>query len=296
MKNIVRLLLAVLLMSSNIFGQSRIDTLIKITNIETSYPSWSPDGSMLVVQSNRMDDDSEIYLMSDSGVGIQRLTNNPGLDEYPAFSPNGKKIAFVSQKDDNQEVYLMDLNGNNQENLSRHPQKDIHPQFSPDGKSIIFNSNRAGNFDIYLMTLSNRQTTQLTSSPNDETYAHWSPDGKQIVYVKWLEEQGKANGELFIYDLNDRSEVRLTNNPAFDGWPSWADDGKKVIFASNRHNRKDFQIYTIDSDGSNVVKLTSGEEENATFTKPVYARDGSSRVACTRTKEGNVEVFVFTIE
>lgn len=276
-----------------VFCQVSLDTLIKITNIETSYPSWSPDGRQLVVQSNRNDDDSEIYLMNDKGEGLRRLTFRPGLDEYPAFSPDGEKIVFVSKQDENQDIFMMSLDGTNLTNLTNHPEKDIHPQFSPDGSDILFNSNRTGNFDLYLIDIKGNDIVQLTSSPDDETYAHWSPDGRAVVFVKWLKvpDGDRRLGEIFTLDIETREEKRLTNNSSFDGWPSWSPDGDKVIFASNRQGGT-FQIYTMNVDGTGLEKITNGELEKASFTKPVFAKDGSSRVACTRTKDGNIEVFI----
>ena len=80
----------------------------KHTNIETSYPYWSPDEKQIVFQSNRNDDDTEIYTMNADGTGIKRLTFSKGYDETPIWSPDGNSILFTSYRDGNTEIYLMD--------------------------------------------------------------------------------------------------------------------------------------------------------------------------------------------
>jgi TolB protein len=281
------------LLSLNALCQEKKTVLQKITNIETSYPSWSPDGRSIVCQSNRNDGNSDIYVTDDKGGNIKRLTNNTGNDEYPVFSPDGRKIAFVSQKDGNQEIYLMDSNGGAQVNLTNHSSKDIHPQFSPDGRKLIFNSDRNGNFDLFLMDIETRKIEQLTDSPDNDTYAHWLPNGDKVVFAKWLKiDSGKTNTEIFLFDIHSRKELRLTHDALFDGWPTASNDGRSILFASNRANGKDFQIYSMNIDGSNLKKLTNGETDGSSYTKPVVAKDGSNRIVCTRSKDGNVEVFI----
>ncbi len=296
MKRIMCLLTLLMLVGTQAQTQWKLDTLIKITNIETSYPSWSSDGRQLVFQSNRNDDDSEIYVSSDDGKAIRRLTFNPGLDEYPVFSPDNEKIAFASVRNNHQDIYLMDINGKNQLNLTEGKGKNIHPQFSPDGQYLLFNSDRTGDYDLYTIHLATRSIRRLTTSERPDTYAHWSPDGKKIVFVRWVEIEGnRSSGDLFVLDIDSGKEERLTYNTAFDGWPTWSADGEHILFASNRHNGKDFQIHIIDLNGSEITKITYGEQENASYTKPVAAKDGSGRIVCTRTKDGNVEIMIFTL-
>lgn len=271
-------------------------TVTKITKIETSYPSWSPDGKSIVCQSNRNDDNSEIYITNDRGTGIKRLTFNTGNDEYPVFSLDGTKISFVSEKDGDQEVYLMNADGSGQVNVTNSSSKEIHPQFSRDGRKIIFNSDRLGNMDIFTVDLQTKMVEQLSTSPHNDTYAHWSPVSDEVVFAKWMrDDKGVVNTEVFLLDVSTKQETRLTNHAGFDGWPTWSGDGKFILFGSNRENGKDFDIYRMNRDGSEMTKLTNGSAEGASFTKPVVARDGSSRVICTRTKEGNVEVFILLL-
>jgi Tol biopolymer transport system component len=88
--------------------------------------------------------------MNADGTNVARLTNHAAFDQQPAWSPDGSKIAFVSQRDGNSEIYVMHADGSNQTRLT---DDDANPAWSPDGRKIAFASNRGenDNWDIYVM-------------------------------------------------------------------------------------------------------------------------------------------------
>jgi len=82
---------------------------------------------------------------------VKRVTDGDAIDSWPMWSPDGKKIAFTTNRDGNYEIYLMNNDGTGLTNLSKHAAQDTSPTWSPDGKKIAFVSTRDGGSDVYVM-------------------------------------------------------------------------------------------------------------------------------------------------
>ena len=106
----------------------------------------------------------EIYVMNADGSGSRRLTHNRAFDGEPAWSPDGRKIAFQSTKaiGGNKEIYVMNADGSGKRNLTRNPAKDGRPSWSPDGRRIAFVSDRDGRLEAHVMNADGSGQRSLT--------------------------------------------------------------------------------------------------------------------------------------
>ena len=110
--------------------------------------------------------------MDADGANPINLTHHPKFDSHAAWSPDGKKIAFVSKRDDNAEIYVMDADGANPINLTHHPALDGAPAWSPDGKKIAFMSKRDGNAGDLRHGRRRHQSGQDDAQPGDRRFTH----------------------------------------------------------------------------------------------------------------------------
>ncbi len=142
---------------------------------------WSPDGRQIAFVGNKLRNrlpgqlgpcckpNSDIYVMNADGSGTRRLTHNAGYDGEPAWSPDGRKIAFqskrgfvVGQRMGIGEIYVMNADGSGKRNLTRNPAQDGSPSWSPDGRRIAFVSNRDGRLEAHVMNADGSGQRSLT--------------------------------------------------------------------------------------------------------------------------------------
>jgi Tol biopolymer transport system component len=182
-----------------------------------------------------------------------RSKSTPHDVQTPAWSPDGRKLAFVSRRDGNSEIYVMNADGGEQENLTRQPASDSHPSWSRDGRKLAFVSRRDGNAEIYVMNADGSGLRNVTRTPRDDLGPAWSPDGRAIAFVQkkcWPNPRVTRCAtayETYLYVVNaDGSGLRrLTTQLAHVFNLSWSADGKTIRYGG----------YLANADGSGHRKL-----------------------------------------
>ena len=107
-------------------------------------PSWASGGRLAFSSNRNSAGGFDIYLLTLDPWGLERLTTSTAVDESPALSPDGSKVAFVSYRDGDAEIYVMTISDKSVVNITDNPAKDLDPVWSPDGESLAFASDRDG--------------------------------------------------------------------------------------------------------------------------------------------------------
>ena len=125
-----------------------------------TFPSFSPDGKTILFRrllSHQLPAgrlyNSEVWVMNVDGTGERNLTNDPGFDGWPAWSPDGRRIVFASNRSDTFQVYVMNADGTGVERAVESAVTDVRPQFLPDGSGIVFNREHDGRIELWVVAL-----------------------------------------------------------------------------------------------------------------------------------------------
>ena len=179
--------------------------------------SWAPHGNELVVAGRVGSGNTEVLRLSLNGASVSRLTNNPAIDSMPAYSPDGSKIAFVSDRTGTPQIYLMNPDGSGQRRISFQGGYNVNPEWTPRGDRIAYAGMVGGRFNIMTMRPDGSDVQQLTSSGNCE-YPTWAPNGRQLAF-----QQGRgASTAIYVINANGANLRRIIDAPAGATAPDWS--------------------------------------------------------------------------
>ena len=154
----------------------------------------------------------------------------------------------------------MDADGNNLTRLAKHKWHDVRPSWSPDGSKIAFVSYRTGAFNdprhIFVMNADGTERRNLTGDTalRDSWSPTWSPDGRKIAFESRRHFRDGTRDDIFVITAEGKELEQLTDKEGKNRSPVYSPDGAKIAFASNRDG--DYNIYLMDTNGRNIVKLT----------------------------------------
>jgi Tol biopolymer transport system component len=268
----------------------------------TSGPSsvaWSPDGHELVYSMaghlwrQRLGTDLAV-----------QLTDGPGYDHQPDWSPDGRSIAYVSYRDDAMQLWLLDLASQTSHLLVGNGAVNVEPRFSPDGRRLAFVSTLfEGRWHVYLMDLHGGAPSEPRRLSEDRrsdlpryyygAFDHdlspsWSPDGKELLVVS---NRGRIWGAGGFWRMRAEAggaarELRHEET-TWKARPDWSRDGRRVVYSSYL-GRQWNQLWLMTADGGDPFQLTYGEFD---ATAPRWSPDGR-RIAYISNEPGNTSLWI----
>jgi TolB protein len=191
----------------------------------------------------------------------------------PAWTPDAKKIAYVSFETKRPAIYVQDLASGAREKLASFRGLNGAPSFSPDGKSMLFTASMHGNPEIYQMDLDTRQVKRMTNDSAIDTEARYAPDGKSFIFTS---DRG-GSAQIYRYSFDDGSTKRLTFRGAFNARGTLSADGKYVALV-HRPSGSNYKvaIQEISTGITNILTPTSLDES------PSFSPNGQMVVYATR--------------
>ena len=233
--------LAVYIMNSD---GTDIKELVKGLN-----PNWSPDGNKIAFSNEGL------AVINPDGTNYKLLTETPA--STIKWSPDGNKIIFNSKKDGYSKIYVINADGTNQINLTNSSNYETEPNWSPDSNKIIFTSydskNEKTRSQIYVVAKNGTNKINLSNNPYMELEGNYSPDGTKIAF------RSDRDGLFKLYVMNaDGTDQRsLSDNCSFYKFLSWLPYKNQLLVSEG--TGMDNEIYIINIDGTNKIKLTNIE-------------------------------------
>ena len=237
-------------------------------------PAWSPDGKQIafsrtipavVAPGTGV---AELYVADADGKNLQQLTHNGRNNYLPAWSPDGRTLAYLSGSGDATEIYAIDLESGQETRLTNNSALEYGIAWSPDGKQIAFGTRRDGDWQIYTMKADGSDPRALPTPAAGHSPA-WSPDGKHIAFVV----EKNEDSDIWVMDADGSNQRPLVGGPSADYLPAWSPDGQSIAYTSWRDGTE--AVFVAAADGSQKSRV-SGSDLAASFAS--WSPDGKHLV------------------
>ncbi|MGH6719547.1 MAG: S41 family peptidase, partial [Alphaproteobacteria bacterium] len=220
---------------------------------------------------------ADIWTADENGQNLRRITVHKARDAYPRISPDGKWIAFSSDRAGNLDVYVVPFEGGAPKQLTFHSADDTVLGWTPDSRGVLFTSNRGEDFAARLYTVTVDTGRERNAGADMGVYACFSPDGgklainrrSQVYWRKYY--RGAAQSEITVMDVAATKFTDLTEFDGMDTWPMWSRDGH-IYFVSDREGNGLTNIWRVPETGGKAERVTSFRAGDVRF--PAISADG----------------------
>ncbi len=210
------------------------------------------------------DGNPELYVMGADGSDLRRLTDTPGPERDAVWSPDGTRIAFVTDTGPGQSALsIVEVGTGEIREVFAPVGRLAHVAWSPDGTRLAFTSNHEGNEEVYTLDLDGGALVNVSNHPANDAWPTFAPDGERIAF------QSDRSGDTELYVTDGDGLLRLTESPGADRSPVWSPDGMRIAFISERAGNAD--LFVVDANGTNLVQLSDSPYDDS---DPAWSPDG----------------------
>jgi tricorn protease len=220
---------------------------------------------------------ADIWTADEGGQNLRRITVHKARDVYPRFSPDGRSIAFSSDRDGNLDVFIIPSEGGAARQLTFHSADDTVLGWTPDGRAVLFSSSRGEDFAARLYTVSVEGGMERNAGADMGLYGTYSPDGRRLALnrksqVYWRKYyRGASQSDVTVMDVASKKFTDLTDFDGMDTWPMWGTDGQ-IYFVSDREGGGLTNIWRVSESGGKAERVTSFKSGDVRW--PAISSDG----------------------
>ncbi len=229
-----------------------------------------------------------LYTMRGDGGGEHLLITGDARAFDEAWSPDGKRIAYITVVEGKEQLAVADSDGSNVQVLSHFGGSHTRtPSWSADGAQLVVMSDDGGQQALYTLNVDGSNLKKLTDDTIKARDPAWSPDGKKIVYA--ADSIGQGAYQLYALDLAAGTSEQLTESQNSNYGPAWSPDGSRIAFISTRDNRAN--VYSMNADGSDPQVLTF-QDNTGENRDPAWSPDGRLIVFSSNREGGVFNLYV----
>jgi len=236
-----------------------------------------------IVYVRRFIDNKELCLCDYDGANYKQLTSYRSISLCPAWSRDGKRIAFTSYKDGNPNLYVMDFVRGTTRLLSKKKGVNITPDWSPAGDKIALTLNlNNGNSEIYVLHERSGSLERMTNDFATDVSPSWSPDGAWIAFVS----DRAGSPQIYSLEVATGRVKRLTYEGSYNTTPAWSPRGDRIAYAGLIGGRYTISITTPDGQFHQQITGREGNNED-----PAWSSDGRFLAFCS-SRSGQKDIYI----
>jgi TolB protein len=203
-----------------------------------------------------------LAIMDSDGANHRFITTGRATALTPRYSPDYKKLSYLSYVDGNPRIYIYDIGTGRQTLVTQSSNPTFAPRWSPDGRWILYSMAVGGNTDIYRVSASGGQPIRLTDNAGIDIGGSYSPDGSKIVF----ESDRSGSQQCYVMNADGSNQRRISFFGGRCATPEWSPRGDQIAFT----NASTFNISVMTPSGGSVRTLTNGWQDEA----PTWAPNG----------------------